>query len=807
MKFGLSLSQFRSPGIRLMQRWRLATKITVLIAVMIVPLLVLQWLAVRQSLDQREFAQREQAGALLVRDLAVTMGQIHAWHELSDVAADTASSSHRQAVGQTLKAAVDALDKQVAATDAFEFAKPWSVQRDRLRALGDRQVEPGAALDAEVADRLAGLHQLINIAAERSGLLFDPEPLTYFLMDLSSERLPAMMSSLAEVSWAARQDGPHRAQLPALADQLQTHVSQAKDRMDAAVRAGGRAPASWETALAAATTLARQARELGAAPLLAGEPGLAEGAESTAVDAVTKDSALLGVGAAREALLLAQQDVVSRLSLLLVERVRQSQLQFMGSLALSLAGLLVMLYLARCFYLSFEGAVSAVSRAVRAITAGNLAVHVSVPGEDELAHTGSELETMAEQLSSMVSDIRSTAVRVGQAGARVAEDGRSLAERTESQAASLRQSLASVQHLTSAVAANAQAANRLNVLTNGLRERSEESVGLMRDTVGSIHALEERTRRVAEINRVIDDIAFQTNLLALNASVEAARAGESGKGFAVVASEVRQLAQRCAEAASEIRSLIEQTTEQVDEVTSRVEGVSSTLSGMVQGVGEVSTQLSVIADASDQQSRGLDEVALAVASLDVITHQNAEAVSRSTEASAGLVEQAQALQTSVASIRLRQGSADEAQALVKRAIERLHGAGWQQAAREFNAPRNSYVDRDLYIFVLDRAGRYHVHSAKPDLVGQTVYQTQVLDPGAFMARAVEQVTQGPGWVDYIAQHPVSGEPMPKASYMVPIDDDVFIGCGVYRTVDVVDDGRADKATRPVPRVVSKPVAA
>ena len=365
MKFGLSLSQFRSPGIRLMQRWRLATKITVLIAVMIVPLLVLQWLAVRQSLDQREFAQREQAGALLVRDLAVTMGQIHAWHELSDVAADTASSSHRQAVGQTLKAAVDALDKQVAATDAFEFAKPWSVQRDRLRALGDRQVEPGAALDAEVADRLAGLHQLINIAAERSGLLFDPEPLTYFLMDLSSERLPAMMSSLAEVSWAARQDGPHRAQLPALADQLQTHVSQAKDRMDAAVRAGGRAPASWETALAAATTLARQARELGAAPLLAGEPGLAEGAESTAVDAVTKDSALLGVGAAREALLLAQQDVVSRLSLLLVERVRQSQLQFMGSLALSLAGLLVMLYLARCFYLSFEGAVSAVSRAVR----------------------------------------------------------------------------------------------------------------------------------------------------------------------------------------------------------------------------------------------------------------------------------------------------------------------------------------------------------------------------------------------------------------------------------------------------------
>jgi HAMP domain-containing protein len=49
--------------------------------------------------------------------------------------------------------------------------------------------------------------------------------------------------------------------------------------------------------------------------------------------------------------------------------------------------------------------------------------------------------------------------------------------------------------------------------------------------------------RIADINGVIDGIAFQTNILALNAAVEAARAGEHGRGFAVVAAEVRTLAQ------------------------------------------------------------------------------------------------------------------------------------------------------------------------------------------------------------------------------------------------------------------------
>jgi methyl-accepting chemotaxis protein-1 (serine sensor receptor) len=209
-----------------------------------------------------------------------------------------------------------------------------------------------------------------------------------------------------------------------------------------------------------------------------------------------------------------------------------------------------------------------------------------------------------------------------------------------------------MEQLTSTVKHNADSARQASQLASTARQVSGEGNELMEQVVTTMTEIGDSSNKIAEITSIIEGIAFQTNILALNAAVEAARAGENGRGFAVVASEVRSLAQRSSSAAREIKDLIGTSTDRVHAGTELVGRAGTTMAQITQSISRVHDIVGEIAAASNEQSRGIEQVNQAIAQMDEVTQQNAALVEQAAAAAASLQDQADHLRTAVMQFKL-----------------------------------------------------------------------------------------------------------------------------------------------------------
>jgi methyl-accepting chemotaxis protein len=170
--------------------------------------------------------------------------------------------------------------------------------------------------------------------------------------------------------------------------------------------------------------------------------------------------------------------------------------------------------------------------------------------------------------------------------------------------------------------------------------------------VQTMEGINASSRRIGDIIGTIDGIAFQANVLALNAAVEAARAGEQGRGFAVVASEVRALSLRSTAAAREIKSLVESSLNQVEAGVAVVRSAGQAMGEIVSNASQLHGLIDDIAQASTEQSQGVQQVGSAVQELDRMTQQNTGLVEQSVAATTGLRERAANLEQQVARFKI-----------------------------------------------------------------------------------------------------------------------------------------------------------
>ena len=291
------------------------------------------------------------------------------------------------------------------------------------------------------------------------------------------------------------------------------------------------------------------------------------------------------------------------------------------------------------------------------ISRGDLTAPLQNWGRSEIGSLGNNLQMMQQALVKTVGTVREGAVAIYQGSSEISAGNTDLSSRTEQQASALEQTAASMEELTATVKQNAENAHHASQLASDASGKARQGGDIVTGVVNTMNNISTSSKKIAEITTVINSIAFQTNILALNAAVEAARAGEQGRGFAVVASEVRNLAQRSAGAAKEIEGLISESVDLISKGSAQVGHAGNTMNDIVDAVRRVTDIMAEIAAASDEQSKGIQQVSMAVTEMDNVTQQNASLVEEASSAAASLEEQAARLTQAVSAFKLSGSSA------------------------------------------------------------------------------------------------------------------------------------------------------
>ncbi|MCU5771076.1 methyl-accepting chemotaxis protein [Erwiniaceae bacterium BAC15a-03b] len=286
------------------------------------------------------------------------------------------------------------------------------------------------------------------------------------------------------------------------------------------------------------------------------------------------------------------------------------------------------------------------------IASGDLSSEFHTDRDDELGQLTAAMGRMNQRLRTVIGDVRDSVITVAHASSSINSGNTDLSTRTEQQAAAVVETAASMEQLTSTVKNNADNARHASQIAAQASKTAIDGGAAVRDVVKTMGDISASSKKIADITAVINSIAFQTNILALNAAVEAARAGEQGRGFAVVASEVRNLSQRSSQAAKDIAQLISESESRIDNGNLQVARAGDTMENVVSAITRVNDIMGEISSASEEQSRGIEQIARAVSELDTTTQQNASLVSASSISANALEEQAVLLENLVNHFRL-----------------------------------------------------------------------------------------------------------------------------------------------------------
>ncbi len=286
------------------------------------------------------------------------------------------------------------------------------------------------------------------------------------------------------------------------------------------------------------------------------------------------------------------------------------------------------------------------------ISQGDLRIKVEIDYPGDFAALKKATEETAAALNHTLMTINTAAGQVSAGASQVASGAQSLATGSTEQASSVEELSVSITKI-----AEQASKNSVNVKT-ATQYVEQVSAGVfagnehMEQLTKAMANIGASSNQIANITKVIEDIAFQTNILALNAAIEAARAGNAGKGFAVVADEVRSLAAKSAEAAKKTAELIQHSTATVAEGSQITEQTAKILHDVSEKAKEVNANIIQIDHASSDQAIAIEQVKQGLNQVSAVVQTNAATAEENSATSEEMSAQASTLREEVLRFKL-----------------------------------------------------------------------------------------------------------------------------------------------------------
>ena len=305
--------------------------------------------------------------------------------------------------------------------------------------------------------------------------------------------------------------------------------------------------------------------------------------------------------------------------------------------------------------------VNEISTTLEEISKGDFSQEITDEYLGDFVNIKLAINEITTRLSQTMFEIDNSAEQVEVGASQISDGGQALSQGTTEQAGSIQELTATIEEVSRETKRNAQSANEANERTHGVRANADIGNEQMTKMVAAMAEINESSKNISKIIKVIDDIAFQTNILALNAAVEAARAGQHGKGFAVVAEEVRTLAKRSAEAAQETTGLIEGSINKVETGSKIANETAESLMKILKEIEKVTDLVGSIAQASNDQAAEIAQVTQGIEQVSVVVQTNSATAEQSAASSEELSSQAQILKAMIGQFQLKKDGSGEKQ--------------------------------------------------------------------------------------------------------------------------------------------------